>query len=74
MRSAVDLAAIIRFALRNLPPGFLQDSPQQELDLRVQAAQVVVGPALERVEDVAIDPQQERLPVGHGPTDRSFPC
>jgi hypothetical protein len=44
----------------------LQRTPQQELDLAVQAAQIVVCPALNGVENLAIDSQEERLAVGHG--------
>ena len=39
--------------------------PQEELDLAVQAAQVVVCPALNGVENLAIDANQERLALGH---------
>src|SRR3989304_4535487 len=50
-------------------------SPQQELDLAVQAAQVVVCPALNGVEHVPVDPKQERLAVRHGVlTGRSSRC
>lgn len=48
------------------PALVLQYPPQQELDLAVQAAQVVVCPALNGVENVAVDSQEEWLPVGHG--------
>ena len=46
--------------------SLLQRPPQQELDLAVEAAQVVVCPALNRVEHLAVDPKQERLALGHG--------
>jgi hypothetical protein len=46
---------------------FLQRFPQQKLDLAVQAAQVVVCPALNGVKDVSIDPKQERFPIRHAP-------
>ena len=55
----------------------LERPPQQELDLRVEAAQVVVGPALDRVEHVAVHPQQEGLALGHRghpPTGRACRC
>ena len=45
-------------------PSACERPPQHELDLRVQAAQVVAGPALERVQHVAVDPQQEGLALG----------
>ncbi len=53
------------------PPWFVtplrvpQRRPQQELDLAVQAAQVVVRPALNGIQHVAIDPKQKGFPVGH---------
>jgi hypothetical protein len=37
------------------PPLRLQYSPQHELDLPVQAAQLIVGPLLKRIEDRWID-------------------
>jgi hypothetical protein len=46
--------------------GFPQRVPQDELDLAVQAAQVVVRPALNGIEYVAIDPEQKGLPFSHG--------
>jgi len=42
-----------------------QHAPQQELDLAVQAAQLVVRPCLQRVEHGGIDTEQERLALGH---------
>ena len=54
------------FGFRRLPSRLFQRPPQQELDLAVQAAQVVVCPALNGVEHVAVDPKQERLAFGHG--------
>jgi len=38
---------------------------QQEFDLAVQAAQIVVCPPLHSVEHVAIDPKQKRFPFRH---------
>jgi hypothetical protein len=48
------------------PACLLQRSAQHVLNLTVQAAQFIVRPTLEAVEDVTIDPKQERLPFGHG--------
>src|SRR5439155_7590276 len=48
------------------PPFLLQRTPEHELDLPVQAPQIVPRPALQRVEDRGIDPQQEGLALGHG--------
>jgi hypothetical protein len=45
----------------------LKGPPQQELDLTVQAAKVVGRPVLERLEHPGIEPEQERLPLRHGP-------
>ncbi len=42
-----------------VPAGLAQGPAQQEIDLRVQAAELVVGPALELVVDLRIQPQQE---------------
>jgi len=39
--------------------------PEQKFNLRVEAAQLVVGPALDRVEQVWIDTKQKRASVGH---------
>jgi len=47
------------------PPRLLERPPQQELDLPVQAAQVIVGPTLDGVEHLAIDAKQERFAFGH---------
>jgi len=52
------------------PAGSLQCAPEDELDLRVDAAQIVPGPALERRVDPGIDPNQEGLTVRHGDLPR----
>ena len=52
--------------------GPAQRLAQDELDLRVEAAQIIVRPALHRVEHGAVDPQEERLPLRHGTTGGSF--
>src|SRR4030095_2999101 len=58
------------------PSSFLQRASQQKLDLAVQAAQVVVCPALSGVENLAVDSQQEWLALAHDitVTDRSCRC
>ena len=38
---------------------------EQELDLPVQAPQLVVRHALDRVQEVAVHTQEERLTLGH---------
>ncbi|MGH9203974.1 MAG: hypothetical protein ACRD2A_22330, partial [Vicinamibacterales bacterium] len=40
-----------------------QRATQQKLDLRVQASQVVVGPALHRLEQLGINPEEERFSI-----------
>jgi hypothetical protein len=40
-------------------PLLLQDAAQHELDLSVQAPQVIVRPSLEGVEDLRVDAEQE---------------
>jgi len=39
--------------------GFAEGFTQDELDLGVDAPQVVVGPATQPVQDAGVDPQQE---------------
>ena len=51
------------------PPGLLRRAAQQELDLRVEAAQIVVRPALDGVQHRGVDPKEERFTIGH---DRSY--
>ena len=48
---------------------------QEELDLRVEAAQIVVRPALDGVQHGGIDAKEERFAIGHDRTvtDRSCP-
>jgi hypothetical protein len=58
------VAIIVSTAARQ-SPGASQRIAQQVLDLAVQAAQVVVGPALNGLEHGGIDPQQEGLAVRH---------
>jgi hypothetical protein len=48
------------------PAGVLQDAPKQELDLAVQAPQIVARPALQRREDRGIQPQKIGLSLRHG--------
>jgi hypothetical protein len=49
-----------------LASTILQRTPEQKLDLAVQAAQIVVGPALNGLEHLAVNPQQEGFAIGHG--------
>jgi hypothetical protein len=58
---------------RGLPAGgrpltsvFRESTPQQKFNLAVQAAQLIVCPALNGVEHLFIDSKQERLSVRHG--------
>lgn len=52
------------------PAGLLQRAAEDELDLRVGAAQIVVRPPLHGVEQPGIDPQEEGLALGHEVTRR----
>ena len=56
------------------PPLALQRAPQDELDLPVDAAQLVAGPPLQGREDLRIDAQQERLAGGHPATGAGCRC
>jgi hypothetical protein len=46
--------------------GLLQRAPQQELDLTVQTAQVVIRPPLHVVQQVAIDAKKKGFALCHG--------
>ena len=48
-----------------MTPDLLERTAEDKLDLRVDAAQVVVGPPLHRVEKIAIDAKQKRFALGH---------
>jgi hypothetical protein len=55
---------------RSRPPARQSTGParlvgQQELDLRVDAAQVVLGPVAQRLEQARVKPQEETLALGH---------
>jgi hypothetical protein len=50
----------------------VQRSPQDELNLTVQAAQVIVCPALNGVEHLAIGTKQEWLAIGQRLTSRFY--
>ena len=56
------------------PPRLHHRLPQHELDLPVQAAQLVLRPPLERVVDGGVDPEQERLAFGHDATGTACRC
>ena len=43
----------------------LEGAAQEELDLRVEAAQIVVRPALDGLQQGWINTKQERFTVGH---------
>jgi hypothetical protein len=46
-------------------PGGGQGAAEQKLDLAVEAAQVVVGPVLDRIQDRRINPQKKCFTLGH---------
>jgi hypothetical protein len=63
-----DFAVVIRFFVVEWfdgydfargSPGLVQRSPQQKLDLGVDAPKIVVGPALHRLQHLGVDAQQE---------------
>src|SRR5258706_3836511 len=56
------------------PARVAQDAPQQELDLAVEAAQIVARPALQRGQNLGVDAQQERAALSHGPIGTGFRC
>ncbi len=55
------------------PPGLIESPPQEELDLRVDAAQVVVRPTLQGEERPLVEAEQEGLAFGHGGVCRPKP-
>src|SRR5690606_40323184 len=57
--------AIVVSLGRLQPPGLAQRIAQNVFDLRVEAAQLVVGPALRRRQDVGIDAQRVGLLFGN---------
>src|SRR5688572_21601426 len=56
------------------PPLLLQHLSQHELDLPVQAPQLVVRPRLQRFEDGGIDAKEERLALSHEPPPVAHGC
>jgi hypothetical protein len=44
---------------------FAERSAQYELDLSIEAAQVIISPALDGGQDIRVDPQQECLAFSH---------
>ncbi len=47
------------------PTGVVECSAQDHFDLTVEAAELVVGPAGERVVDGRVDPEQDLSAVAH---------
>jgi hypothetical protein len=43
----------------------LERAAEQELDLRVEAAQIIVRPPLDGLQQGRIDTKQERFPISH---------
>jgi hypothetical protein len=43
----------------------MQRAPKDELDLCVQAAEIIVRPALNRVQETTVHSQEKRFPLGH---------
>jgi hypothetical protein len=46
-------------------PRISQRTPKDELNLRVQAPEIIIRPPLNRVQQIAVHPQEKRLPLGH---------
>ena len=51
--------------LRVFPSRLLEGAAEEELDLRGEAAQVVVRPPLDRLQQSRVDAKQEGFPFGH---------
>jgi hypothetical protein len=49
-----------------LAAGLPERPAQEELDLRIETAQIVVRPALDGLQQRRIDSKQEGFPFGHG--------
>jgi hypothetical protein len=47
------------------PTGVVECAAQDHFDLAVEAAELVVGPAGERVVDSRVDPEQDLAAVAH---------
>jgi hypothetical protein len=56
---------ILRTAGVRIAAGLLEGPAQQELDLRVEAAQIVVRPPLDGLQQRRIDTKQEGFPIRH---------
>jgi hypothetical protein len=54
--------------LSGQPPGFGERAPEQELDLRVGAAQLIRRPPGQRVMHGRIKPEQDALTLSHAAT------
>jgi hypothetical protein len=54
-----------RRSLLRQPPLGLEQPPEHELNLPVQAPQLIVGPVLEGVEDRRVDAEEKCLALGH---------
>lgn len=48
------------------PVAIKQRPPQDEFDLRIQAAQIVICPALDRFQHGRVDAEKEGFALGHG--------
>jgi hypothetical protein len=47
------------------PPRVGERAPQEHLDLRVEAPELVVGPTDQRIVDGRVDPQQDLAALAH---------
>ena len=48
------------------PPGIAQGPSQDELDLTVHTAQIVIGPAADGVQNLRVDAKQKLFAFGQG--------
>jgi hypothetical protein len=51
--------------MRGQATGVIECSPEQHLDVSIQAAELVVGPAHQGVVDCRVDPEQDLTAVTH---------
>jgi hypothetical protein len=56
---------VVRPITRDRASRLAQCVTEHELNLSIQAAQIVIGPPLQGVEDRAIDPEQKGLAIRH---------
>lgn len=63
LERGISVCASLGLAGRRQPTVLLERAPKNEFDLRVQAAQIVVRPALHGLQQRRVHAQQKRLPL-----------